>query len=76
MRMGPTVVPAYVDQSRDALNDEKTVWQEISDEQDLIVVDKYEINSRAYVSRFNFKGQDQQKLAKLIWRRTQPSPFG
>ncbi len=66
MRMGSTVVPAYVDQSRDALNDEKTVWQEISDEQDLIVVDKYEINSRAYASRFNFKGQDQQKLVKNL----------
>jgi energy-dependent translational throttle protein EttA len=66
MRMGSTVVPAYVDQSRDALNDEKTVWQEISDEQDLIVVDKYETNSRAYASRFNFKGQDQQKLVKNL----------
>jgi energy-dependent translational throttle protein EttA len=66
MRMGSTVVPAYVDQSRDALNDEKTVWQEISDEHDLIVVDKYETNSRAYASRFNFKGQDQQKLVKNL----------
>jgi len=66
MRMGSTVVPAYVDQSRDALNDEKTVWQEISDDQDLVVVDKYEINSRAYASRFNFKGQDQQKLVKNL----------
>ncbi len=66
MRMGSTVVPAYVDQSRDALNDEKTVWQEISDEQDLVAVDKYEINSRAYASRFNFKGQDQQKLVKNL----------
>lgn len=66
MRMGSTVVPAYVDQSRDALNDEKTVWQEISDEQDLVTVDKYEINSRAYASRFNFTGQDQQKLVKNL----------
>lgn len=66
MRLGSTVVPAYVDQSRDALNDDKTVWQEISDEQDLIAVDKYEINSRAYASRFNFKGQDQQKLVKNL----------
>ena len=66
MRMGSTVVPAYVDQSRDALDDDKTVWQEISNEQDLIVVDRYEINSRAYVSRFNFKGQDQQKLVKNL----------
>jgi len=66
MRMGSTVVPAYVDQSRDALDDEKTVWQEISDDQDVIVVDKYETNSRAYASRFNFKGQDQQKLVKNL----------
>lgn len=66
MRMGSTVVPAYVDQSRDALNDEKTVWQEISDEQDLVAVGKYEISSRAYASRFNFKGQDQQKLVKNL----------
>lgn len=66
MRMGSTVVPAYVDQSRDALNDEKTVWQEISDEQDLVAVGKYQISSRAYASRFNFKGQDQQKLVKNL----------
>ncbi len=64
MRMGSTVVPAYVDQSRDALNDEKTVWQEISDEQDLVTVDKYEINSRAYASRFNFTGQDNKNWSK------------
>lgn len=66
LRMGSTVVPAYVDQSRDALDDEKTVWQEISDDQDVIVVDKYEINSRAYASRFNFKGSDQQKMVKNL----------
>jgi len=64
LRLGETVQLAYVDQSRDALSDDKTVWQEISDGQDLIQVGKYETQSRAYVSRFNFKGQDQQKWVK------------
>ncbi len=61
IRIGPTVQLAYVDQSRDALDDNKTVWEEISDGQDIIKVDQYETASRAYVSRFNFKGTDQQK---------------
>ena len=61
LRVGPTVQLAYVDQSRDALDDKKTVWQEISDGQDMITIGKYEIASRAYVGRFNFKGSDQQK---------------
>jgi len=61
LRIGPTVQMAYVDQSRDALDDEKTVWEEISDGQDIIRVGRYEINSRSYVSKFNFKGTDQQK---------------
>ena len=61
MRIGETVEVAYVDQSRDALEDKKTVWEEVSDGHDLITVDRYEVNSRAYVSRFNFKGSDQQK---------------
>ncbi len=61
LRLGETVELAYVDQSRDALKGEKTVWQEISDEQDIIQVGKYETPSRAYVGRFNFKGSDQQK---------------
>ena len=61
LRIGETVNIAYVDQSRDALDDDKTVWEEISDGQDLITVGKYEVNSRAYVSRFNFNGSDQQK---------------
>jgi len=59
--LGETVELAYVDQSRDALNANKTVWEEISDSQDIIRVGKYEIQSRGYVSRFNFKGADQQK---------------
>ena len=60
--LGDTVDLAYVDQSRDALADRKSVWEEISDGQDIIRVGKYEIQSRGYVSRFNFKGADQQKL--------------
>jgi ATP-binding cassette ChvD family protein len=64
LRIGPTVELAYVDQSRDALAGEKTVWEEISDGFDNIVVGQYEIPSRAYVGRFNFKGPDQQKRVK------------
>ncbi|MCZ6710924.1 MAG: energy-dependent translational throttle protein EttA [Gammaproteobacteria bacterium] len=59
--LGETVNIAYVDQSRDALVAENSVWKEISDEQDFIRVGSYEISSRGYVSRFNFKGADQQK---------------
>ncbi len=61
LRIGDTVQLAYVDQSRDALDDNKTVWEEISDGQDIITIGHYEINSRAYVSRFNFGGTEQQK---------------
>ena len=61
LRIGPTVKLAYVDQSRDALDPKKTVWEEISDGQDIITIGKYEIPSRSYVGRFNFKGSDQQK---------------
>jgi len=61
LRIGETVQLACVDQSRDALDDSKTVWEEISDGQDIITIGKYEINSRAYVSRFNFGGTEQQK---------------
>jgi ATP-binding cassette ChvD family protein len=61
LRIGETVQIAYVDQSRDALDPKKTVWEEISDNQDIVTVGKYEVNSRAYVSRFNFTGTDQQK---------------
>ena len=62
IELGDTVSLAYVDQSRDELNGEKTVWQELSDEQDIIHIGNYEIASRAYASRFNFKGSDQQKF--------------
>ncbi|MEW8045907.1 MAG: ATP-binding cassette domain-containing protein, partial [Candidatus Thiodiazotropha sp.] len=61
MRIGETVEVAYVDQSRDALDADNTVWEEISDSQDIITVDRFQMQSRAYVSRFNFKGSDQQK---------------
>lgn len=64
IKIGETVQIAYVDQSRDALNDENTVWQELSDELDFINVGSYKVSSRAYVSRFNFRGSDQQKLIK------------
>ncbi len=64
MRIGPTVQLAYVDQSRDTLDGNKTVWQEISDGQDNILLGKAEVSSRAYASRFNFKGSDQQKFVK------------
>ncbi len=61
IRTGETVNIAYVDQSRDALDAKKTAWEEISDGQDIIQVGNYEVQSRAYCGRFNFKGSDQQK---------------
>ena len=66
VRVGDTVQLAYVDQSRDSLNDDKTVWEEISDGLDMIKVGNYETSSRAYVGRFNFKGQDQQSKIGLL----------
>ena len=60
-RVGDTVEVAYVDQSRDTLDNSKTVWEEISDGQDQILLGNKEVQSRAYVSHFNFKGSDQQK---------------
>lgn len=64
IELGETVDLAYVDQSRDDLNGENTVWQEISDEQEQLQIGKYEVSSRAYASRFNFRGGDQQKFVK------------
>jgi sulfate-transporting ATPase len=66
LRIGETVQLAYVDQSRDALAGDKTAWEEISDGQDIITVGKFQMPSRAYLSRFNFKGTDQQKLVKEL----------
>ncbi len=60
-KVGETVKLGYVDQSRDSLNANKTIWEEISDGLDLVQLGKREVNSRAYVSRFNFSGTDQQK---------------
>jgi energy-dependent translational throttle protein EttA len=62
IRMGPSVKLAYVDQSRQALNDKNTVWQEISGGLDVIKVGNYETSSRGYVGRFNFKGVQQQQF--------------
>lgn len=59
--VGDTVSLGYVDQSRDSLNDKKTVWEEIADGQDVLKMGKVEVNSRAYTSAFNFRGPDQQK---------------
>ena len=61
IRIGDTVKLAYIDQSRDALDPNKTIWEMISDGQDIVAIGTRQINSRAYVSRFNFSGTDQQK---------------
>ena len=61
IRIGKTVEIAYVDQSRETLNDANTVWQEISGGQDILRIGDYELQSRAYCGRFNFKGTEQQK---------------
>lgn len=64
IEIGETVKLACVDQSRDSLQGDKTVWQQISDGLDIIQIGGYEVPSRAYVGRFNFKGTDQQKFVK------------
>jgi len=66
IRTGNTVQLGYVDQSRDTLDNDKTVWQEISDGQDILRVGTYETPSRGYVGRFNFRGTDQQKKVGLL----------
>ena len=66
LRVGETVVMGYVDQSRDNLDDNKNVWEEISGGLDIIPLGKREMNSRAYVGAFNFKGGDQQKKVGLL----------
>ena len=63
---GETVKLSYVDQSRDALDNKKTVWEEISNSQDIILLGDAEVNGRAYCSSFNFKGGDQQKTVGLL----------
>jgi len=64
IRLGDTVQLAYVDQSRDELDGTKTVWQEVSDDLDILTIGNYQVSSRAYIGRFNFKGSDQQKLVR------------
>jgi len=66
LRIGETVDLAYVDQSRDTLNGENTIWQEISEGMDTLTLGTRKINSRAYVSSFNFTGSDQQKLVNML----------
>jgi energy-dependent translational throttle protein EttA len=66
IRLGESVQLASVDQSRDSLDDKKTIWEEISGGQDLIRVGKYETPSRAYVGRFNFRGGEQQKKIGVL----------
>jgi len=62
--LGKTVQLGYVDQSRESLSNDKNVWEEISEENEILQIGKYETSSRGYVSRFNFKGADQQKLVR------------
>ena len=66
IRVGDTVKLGYVDQSRDQLDDKKNVWEEVSDGLDVIDLGGVEVNSRAYVGAFNFKGSDQQKKVGLL----------
>jgi ATP-binding cassette ChvD family protein len=64
IRIGPTVDLAYVDQSRDSLDGDRSVWEEIADGEEIIQVGNYKTQSRAYVGRFNFRGADQQKRVR------------
>lgn len=66
IKIGDTVRLAYVDQSRDSLNRNKTIWEVVSDDQDSIQLGRKQINSRAYVARFNFSGSDQQKKVSML----------
>jgi len=66
LKIGSTVKMSYVDQSRDALNPEKSIWQLISGGEDTIMLGSRQVNSRAYVAQFNFSGADQQKKVSLL----------
>ncbi len=66
IRIGQSVELAYVDQSRESLNDDKSVWEEISEGQDMLRIGSYETPSRAYVGHFNFRGSEQQKKVGLL----------
>lgn len=65
-RVGKTVKLAYVDQSRDTLDADKSIWEEISDGLEIVKLGEHEVNSRAYVARFNFSGSDQQKRVGML----------
>src|SRR5215207_4820021 len=71
IRFGDTAVPGYVDQSRDSLDPNKTVWQEISGGNEILYLGKREVNSRGYTSAFNFKGGDQQKKVGVLSGRSE-----
>jgi sulfate-transporting ATPase len=75
-RVGPTVALGYVDQNHDDLNPEKSVWENITDGNETIMLGNRPINSRAYVSKFNFNGADQQKKVRcsIRWRKKPGSP--
>ncbi len=64
LKVGETVELGYVDQSRESLSDDKNVWEEISEGNEILEIGRYQTQSRSYVSRFNFKGSDQQKMVK------------
>jgi len=66
LTVGETVALSYVDQQRESLDPEKSIWEVISGGQDLIKLGRLEVNSRAYVARFNFSGQDQQKKVSIL----------
>lgn len=66
IKIGETVKPAYVDQSREALDPEKSIWEVISEGLDIVMLGNREVNSRAYVAKFNFSGTDQQKKVGLL----------
>jgi ATPase subunit of ABC transporter with duplicated ATPase domains len=66
LRLGPTVKLAYVEQSRDSLDGEKSVWEAVTDGEERIAIGKRDISSRAYVGSFGFRGSDQQKRVKML----------
>ena len=66
IKVGDTVKLGYVDQSRESLDPEKTIWEVVSDGQDMLQLGKQQVNSRAYVARFNFSGADQQKKVGML----------
>ena len=77
LRVGDTVVASYVDQNRDALDPENTIFQEITGGVDQVVLGKRKVPARAYVASFNFKGPDQEKkVGQPLRRRAEPRPPG